>query len=127
MCYAATPSVQPLFSNFGPTLALGNDAAELLRVNDPVVELEGVHGLQDGRDSADVRVDLGVGQEVGRLVGDQQQLERLIFVYRLWPSWSSCYSGIRGPGFISNRKRIFQLYLPIAEHIKSRFYKNRLT
>jgi hypothetical protein len=51
----------------GPTFALGSDSTEFLGVDDPVVELEGVHRLQDGRDATDVGVDLCVGQEVGCL------------------------------------------------------------
>ena len=55
----------------GRTQSLGRDAAAVLRGDHPVVELERVHGLQDGRHAPDVGVDVGVVDELSRQVAVQ--------------------------------------------------------
>lgn len=45
--------------------ALWHNAALGARIHNPVVELERVHGLQDGADAAHVAVDLRVAEELG--------------------------------------------------------------
>ena len=62
----------------GDVEPLGRDAAVLAGagLDDPVVGLEGVHGLQHGGHPPHVAVDLRVGQELGRQVVVQPYLHR---------------------------------------------------
>ena len=47
------------------THPLGNDATSVLWADHPVVVLQGVHGLQNGRHTTDVGVDLSVIDKLG--------------------------------------------------------------
>lgn len=52
-----------------PIQPLGHDAALWPRIHNPVVELERVHGLQNGADASHIAVDLRVAEELGGQVG----------------------------------------------------------
>jgi hypothetical protein len=58
------------------TKSLWSDAALGSRVDDPIVILEGVHGLKDGGDAANVGVDLRVGEKLCGQVRVEARLHR---------------------------------------------------
>lgn len=53
------------------TRSFGIDPTQFVRVDDPIVILERVHGLKDRRDSSNVRIDLGITQEIRGEIGIQ--------------------------------------------------------
>ena len=63
-----------LLGRSGAIESLGHDAALGTWIHNPVVELERVHGLQDGANASHIAVDLRVAEELGGQVGVETRL-----------------------------------------------------
>ena len=95
-------------------LYLGGDPGEVLRVGDPVVVLERVHRLQDGRDAPHVRVDLRVRQELRGQVRVELHL-RVARWQNLIPSFPWIAPGWRAWGHNPRKGRDQILQRSVAE------------